>query len=135
MAFLKKVKSRWHDDLSRSSWQDFELLIAEYYRAQGYEVKHVGTAARPTQTDGGIDLKIYNTMGELIYTEEKFDTSMSIRLSRPAGLYILVIQTKNETKLAKLLLKNWWCFTWTNLRYENKIKADSELGSESASFI
>jgi hypothetical protein len=59
MAFLKKVKSRWHDDLSRASWQDFERLIAEYYRAQGYEVKHVGTAASPAQTDGGIDLKIY----------------------------------------------------------------------------
>jgi restriction system protein len=59
MAFLKKVKSRWHDDLSRASWQDFERLIAEYYRAQGYEVKHVGTGASSAQTDGGIDLKIY----------------------------------------------------------------------------
>lgn len=59
MAFLKKVKSRWHDDLSRASWQDFERLIADYYRAQGFDVKHVGTAGSSAQTDGGIDLKLF----------------------------------------------------------------------------
>jgi hypothetical protein len=53
-----------------------------------------------------INLKIYNTMGKLIFAEEKFNTSMPIRLSQPAGLYLLVIEEKNETKLTKLLLKD-----------------------------
>ena len=59
MAFLKNVKSRWNDDLSRLTWQEFECLIADYYQALGYKVQHVGTAASATQFDGGIDIKLF----------------------------------------------------------------------------
>lgn len=54
----RKVRNRRDDALSRISWQDFERLLATYYRGQGYQVEHVGTAATSARYDGGIDLKL-----------------------------------------------------------------------------
>lgn len=55
----KYVKTRWNDALSRTSWQDFERLLATHYARQGYRVEHVGTGNNAYATDGGIDLKLY----------------------------------------------------------------------------
>ncbi|MBB3227704.1 hypothetical protein FHW69_002327 [Luteibacter sp. Sphag1AF] len=54
----KKVRQRHEDALSRVSWQDFEHLMANYFRSQGYVVEHTGTGASSTAFDGGIDLKL-----------------------------------------------------------------------------
>lgn len=53
---FKPVSFRYDDALTRVSWDAFEHLIADYYRAQGFEVDHVGTGGGPRRTDGGIDL-------------------------------------------------------------------------------
>lgn len=42
---LKNVRNRRDDSLSRVAWDKFEVLLAVYYRAQGYQVEHVGTGA------------------------------------------------------------------------------------------
>lgn len=54
----KNVRYRHRDAMSRISWQEFERLLATYYRGQGYAVEHVGTAATAARYDGGIDLKL-----------------------------------------------------------------------------
>ena len=54
----RNVRYRHHDAMSRISWQEFERLLATYYRGQGYAVEHVGTAATSARYDGGIDLKL-----------------------------------------------------------------------------
>src|SRR5687767_7766069 len=51
------VGHRYHDALSLLSWQDFEVLLANYYREQGYEVEHCGTGG-PGARDGGVDLRL-----------------------------------------------------------------------------
>jgi hypothetical protein len=58
MAGLKNVRQRRTDALTRVSWQQFETLLADYYRAQGYVVEHVGTGLSGGESDGGIDLKL-----------------------------------------------------------------------------
>ncbi|MGK2908837.1 MAG: restriction endonuclease [Sphingobium sp.] len=58
MAGLKNVRQRRTDALTRVSWQQFETLLADYYRAQGYTVEHVGTGLSGAESDGGIDLKL-----------------------------------------------------------------------------
>lgn len=58
MGGLKNVRDRYSDALSRVSWERFEHLLADYYRRQGYQVDHCGTAASGTRFDGGIDLKL-----------------------------------------------------------------------------
>lgn len=58
MSRLKPVVQRHHDALSRIRWDQFEALLAAYYRGQGYQVDHVGTGATARRFDGGIDLKL-----------------------------------------------------------------------------
>lgn len=58
MSGLKPVKQRYSDALSRLRWDQFEALLAAYYRGQGYQVDHVGTGATRARFDGGIDLKL-----------------------------------------------------------------------------
>lgn len=53
---FKPVDFRHDDALTRVSWDEFERLIAEYYRGQGFAVDHVGTGANGRRTDGGIDM-------------------------------------------------------------------------------
>ncbi|SFK68718.1 restriction endonuclease [Lysobacter sp. cf310] len=58
MSGLKPVTQRYSDALSRLRWDQFEALLAAYYRGQGYLVDHVGTGATGARFDGGIDLKL-----------------------------------------------------------------------------
>ena len=46
------AQSRAPDALDGMSWQDFELLVGEAFRLQGYEVTELGGAG----PDGGVDL-------------------------------------------------------------------------------
>lgn len=55
---LKPVKHRRDDALTRVAWDRMEHLLAEHYRARGYDVDHVGTGASRGRYDGGIDLKL-----------------------------------------------------------------------------
>jgi hypothetical protein len=61
MTYWKKKPLRhpYDDALSRVTWQDFERLVAESYRQQGYTVDHCGTGAGVSRFDGGIDIKLY----------------------------------------------------------------------------
>lgn len=43
--------------LSHISWQDFEVLLANYYREQGFDVEHCGTGG-PGSRDRGVDLRL-----------------------------------------------------------------------------
>ena len=45
------------DSLKAASWQDFELLVGEAFRRQGYVVEESGGAA----PDGGIDLVLFRS--------------------------------------------------------------------------
>lgn len=42
---------------SHISWQDLEVLLANYYRQEGFEVEHCGTGG-PGARDGGVDLRL-----------------------------------------------------------------------------
>lgn len=54
----KPVQLRHHDALSGIDWRAFERLIADYYRDQGFEVQHDGTAGRGHAFDGGVDIRL-----------------------------------------------------------------------------
>ena len=58
MKGLKPVARRREDALARLGWHELELLLAAWYRSEGYEVEHVGTGATGARFDGGIDLKL-----------------------------------------------------------------------------
>jgi hypothetical protein len=54
----KPVSTRHQDALSAIDWREFERLLADYYRDQGYDVQHDGTAGRGMAFDGGVDLRL-----------------------------------------------------------------------------
>lgn len=55
---MKRVNRRYDDALSRQNWRDFERLLADHYRREGFQVEHCGTGAAGSRYDGGIDLKL-----------------------------------------------------------------------------
>lgn len=55
---LKAVARRRNDALSRVGWEQLEVMLAAYYRGEGYVVQHVGTGGSKRRFDGGIDLKL-----------------------------------------------------------------------------
>lgn len=55
---LKANRTRWDDALSRVDPTEFERLLAQHYRREGWTVDHVGAAATGRAYDGGIDLKL-----------------------------------------------------------------------------
>jgi len=46
------------DPLARLNWQDFEHLLAEHYREQGYRVEIIGAAAALKTMGSGLDLRL-----------------------------------------------------------------------------
>ncbi len=44
--------------LTRLSWRDFERLLAEYYRQEGWQVEPVGTGNPGARFDGAVDLRL-----------------------------------------------------------------------------
>ena len=55
---LKHVSRRHTDALAQVRWDRLEHLLADHYRAQRYDVDHVGTGGASGRFDGGIDLKL-----------------------------------------------------------------------------
>src|SRR5688572_4655636 len=49
---------KFHDALSQVSWQDFEVLVANYYRDQGFDVMHCGNGGAGVRGSGGVDLRL-----------------------------------------------------------------------------
>jgi Holliday junction resolvase len=67
---LKRNRKQWSDGLSRTTWQDFERLLARHYREEGYEVELCGTADNASRFDGGVDL-VLRRGGETVLVQCK----------------------------------------------------------------
>lgn len=59
MSRLKNVRNRHDDALSRIGWDEFERVLAAYYRDVGWWVEHVGTGGTGVAFDGGVDLRLH----------------------------------------------------------------------------
>lgn len=55
-ARLHAAAAQHPDALDRMSWQDFEILVGEYFRRQGFGVTHNGGGG----ADGGVDVVLQN---------------------------------------------------------------------------
>lgn len=74
---LKPVRHRWDDAIARMDPLEFERLIGDHYRRQGFRVEHVGTGGAGSRYDGGIDLKLYRD-DEYVIVQCKRHTAMQV---------------------------------------------------------
>jgi hypothetical protein len=49
---------KFNDALSRVAWQDFEVLVANHYRDQGYDVLHCGDGRFGVRNSSEVDLRM-----------------------------------------------------------------------------
>jgi restriction system protein len=67
------VRFRFRDALSELDPLEFERLLGDYYRAQGFQVDQCGTGGRASRFDGGVDLRLRKD-GRLTLVQCKRDT-------------------------------------------------------------
>lgn len=101
-ALLAETKSL--DELKSLSWREFELLVAETYRSEGFSVTEMGGNA----PDGGIDLTATTPSGELYLIQCKHYQSAKVGvkivremlgvLSKEGASKAVVIATGEYTK-------------------------------------
>ncbi|MFT4537076.1 MAG: hypothetical protein ACI9P5_004455 [Saprospiraceae bacterium] len=53
----------------------------------------------------GTSIKIYNTIGEMVFSDDNLKPNSSIQLHQSPGLYLVVLKTSNSTATSKLILK------------------------------
>lgn len=58
MFSARQTSASGTDALARLTWQDFEHLLAEHYRAQGYRVEHHAPATSLKALAAGVDLRL-----------------------------------------------------------------------------
>jgi hypothetical protein len=63
------------DALARLSWQDFEHLLAEHYRAQGYKVEHHAHATSLSSLGGSLDLRLTRGSESIVVQCGHWDTA------------------------------------------------------------
>ncbi len=50
-------------------------------------------------------IKIYNLIGELVFSEDNLIPNNQISLQQPSGIYMVVVTTMNSTSTSKLIIK------------------------------
>jgi hypothetical protein len=106
----KPVRNRFRDALSEIDWRDFERLLADYYRDQGYEVQQTGTGKVSSAFDGGVDLRLWKD-GRLTLVQCKRENAyqvthnvvhelLGIKINQGA-IEAIVITTGEFTEAAK----------------------------------
>ncbi|WP_091954535.1 T9SS type A sorting domain-containing protein [Polaribacter sp. Hel1_33_78] len=50
-------------------------------------------------------IKIYNLIGELVFSEDNLSPNSQISLNQPPGIYMIVVKTNRSTSASKLILK------------------------------
>ena len=72
-----RVRNRRDDRLAKLDPLEFERVVADYYRQQGYTVEHCGTGGGGGRFDGGIDLKMRRD-GEYTIVQCKRENALQV---------------------------------------------------------
>ena len=64
-----------------------------------------GTINFSTKHIGNSSIKIYNRIGELVYTNDNLNTNSPLELNESLGIYVLVLETNNSTSAIKFILQ------------------------------
>jgi hypothetical protein len=100
------------DALARLTWQDFEHLLAEHYRAQGYRVEHHAPATSLKTVASGVDLRLTRGTESVILQCKHWDAVevgvqdvnelLSVMLNEAATKGILVTRGRFSTEAVNI---------------------------------
>jgi hypothetical protein len=90
---------RYHDALSQVSWQDFEILVADYYREQGFDVMHCGNGGLGVRGSGGVDLRLRKD-GKLFLVQCRHGTVQPV----DAGAIRRLLAVRDEDEAAEAIV-------------------------------
>jgi len=52
-----------------------------------------------------LSIKIYNTIGQLVFSEDNLNPNSQIKLNQPSGMYMVIVKTNNSTSTSRLIIK------------------------------
>jgi hypothetical protein len=76
---------KFNDALSRIAWQDFEVLVANHYRDQGYDVLHCGDGHFAVRNSSEVDLRMLK-QGKLALVHCRHESVSRVNASDVARL-------------------------------------------------
>jgi hypothetical protein len=74
MFAARQTPAQAGDALARLTWQDFEHLLAEHYRSQGYRVEHHAPVTSLKALAAGVDLRLHRGSENVIVQCKHWDT-------------------------------------------------------------
>ena len=70
-----------------------------------YPNPSAGTINIETVNTSTSSIKIYNTIGELVFSNDDLTSNAQIHLDQPPGIYFVVVKTSNSTSTSKVILR------------------------------
>lgn len=52
-----------------------------------------------------LSIKIYTTIGQLVFSEDNLNSNSQIKLNQPSGMYMVIVKTNNSTSTSRLIIK------------------------------
>ena len=90
---------KFQDALSRIAWQDFEVLVANHYRDQGYDVLHCGDGHAGMRNNSEVDLRMRKG-GKLTLVHCRHESVSRVN----AGDVARLIETGAEDEAAEVIV-------------------------------
>lgn len=116
----RPVRNRRDDALARIDPIEFERLMADYFRRQGYTVEHVGTGGRGSRYDGGIDLKLFRD-GEYTVVQCKRENAYQVTHNVMHEL-LGVMLTERATKAIVINTGEFTSAAWQKAANEARVQ-------------
>jgi ligand-binding sensor domain-containing protein len=91
-AYTPETTSSIFSSIERTT--DFSIYPNPSKGTINFSTKHIGNSS----------VKIYNRIGELVYTNDNLNTNSPLQLNESPGIYVLVLETHNSTSAIKFIL-------------------------------
>ncbi|MBD7988811.1 restriction endonuclease [Luteimonas sp. Sa2BVA3] len=114
------VRNRRYDRLALLDPQEFERVVAGYYRRLGYQVEHCGAGRGGRRFDGGIDLKMYRDGS---YTVVQCKRENALQVTHKVGHELLgIMLTEKADRAIVVNAGEFTPYAWESARRDTRLE-------------
>lgn len=114
------VRNRRSDRLALLDPQEFERVVAGYYRRLGYQVEHCGAGRGGRRFDGGIDLKMYRDGS---YTVVQCKRENALQVTHKVGHELLgIMLTEKADRAIVVNAGEFTPYAWESARRDTRLE-------------